>query len=120
MRNIIIILTIAGVAAAAIFYTLSLNEKPTVINSPMPTNQPSATIVTQDTVSTTPPAITSITNTIKMGGSSYRDPNGLYTFLYPADYKIDTENENTLTRIYKVGATQRGPDGDVRWRYYGV
>lgn len=44
------------------------------------------------------------------GGSSYSDPQGIYTFLYPNDYTLDTENETAaepLVRIFKRGDSQR-------------
>jgi hypothetical protein len=47
-------------------------------------------------------------NDLQMGGSSYSDPQGVYQFLYPSEYKIDSENNGQHTRIYKTGPTQRG------------
>lgn len=47
-------------------------------------------------------------NILRAGGSSYFDPQGLFTFLYPPDYKIDTQNNEQHTRIYKSGKTQQG------------
>jgi hypothetical protein len=46
--------------------------------------------------------------TLKAGGSSYKDPKGIYTILYPSDYKFDTQNEGQYSRIYKTGPTQKG------------
>lgn len=45
---------------------------------------------------------------LKQGGSSLSDPVGVYSLLYPADYRFDSENEGTAMRIYKQGPTQRG------------
>lgn len=45
------------------------------------------------------------------GGSSYLDPQGLYSFLYPNDYVLDT-NDPKHPRIYKRGETQR-PQGEM-------
>lgn len=45
---------------------------------------------------------------LKQGGSSYSDPNGVYVFLYPSEYKLDTQNNGEVVRIYKVGPTQKG------------
>jgi len=45
---------------------------------------------------------------LRMGGSSFSDPDGIYTFLYPNDYKIDPQDPEKRTRIYKTGATQKG------------
>lgn len=47
------------------------------------------------------------TNALLMGGSSYTHPQGLYTFLYPNDYVLDTQDSQYI-RVYKQGATQRG------------
>jgi hypothetical protein len=40
------------------------------------------------------------------GGSSYLDQKGIYNFLYPNDYTLDTEDPLHI-RIYKRGETQR-------------
>lgn len=48
------------------------------------------------------------TSALQAGGSSYADPKGVYTFLYPNDYKLDMQNNGQYTRIYKTGATQKG------------
>ncbi len=47
------------------------------------------------------------TRELKAGGSSYREASGAYTFLYPADFILDTKDPKHI-RIYKIGATQRG------------
>jgi hypothetical protein len=47
------------------------------------------------------------TSVLKQGGSSFRESQGLYTFLYPNDYKLDTQGDEYI-RISKIGATQRG------------
>ena len=48
------------------------------------------------------------TSQLKAGGNSYSHPEGSYVFLYPNDYKIDSQNNGIHTRIYKTGATQQG------------
>jgi len=48
------------------------------------------------------------TDSLSAGGSSFSDPEGVYTFLYPNDYTLDTQNNGQYTRIYKQGPTQRG------------
>lgn len=50
---------------------------------------------------------TSDTSALRAGGSSYLDSEGIYNFLYPPDYKLDTSDEVHI-RIYKAGATQTG------------
>lgn len=54
--------------------------------------------------------VTSVPDTadLKAGGSSYREVNGLYTFLYPNDYELFTQPGDPHTRITKKGATQKG------------
>lgn len=47
------------------------------------------------------------TNELKIGGSSYSDPSGVFTLLYPSDYRLDT-SDPLHPRIVKIGATQRG------------
>jgi hypothetical protein len=46
-------------------------------------------------------------NDLLAGGSSYSDPDGVYVFLYPNEYKLDTQDSLHI-RIYKTGATQQG------------
>lgn len=41
------------------------------------------------------------------GGSSYSDPDGVYSFLYPNDYVIDSKDPLQV-RVYKNGPTQKG------------
>lgn len=53
------------------------------------------------------PEVTADTSALKAGGSSYRDADGIYNFLYPSDYKLDTSDKEHI-RIYKTGATQTG------------
>lgn len=47
-------------------------------------------------------------DTLLAGGSSYHDPEGIFTFLYPNDWKIDQQNNETITRVYQQGPTQQG------------
>jgi hypothetical protein len=44
---------------------------------------------------------------LKVGGSSFSDPQGVFVLLYPADYILDTKDKQHV-RIYKTGATQKG------------
>lgn len=46
-------------------------------------------------------------STLRAGGSSYSDSKGLYTFLYPSEYSIDTQDTQYL-RLFKTGPTQKG------------
>lgn len=47
------------------------------------------------------------TDALLAGGSTYLDPQGLYQFLYPADYSIDHEGGDQYTRLIKRAETQR-------------
>lgn len=51
-------------------------------------------------------APTGDTNDLKAGGSSYLDPQGTFSVLYPNDYTLDTQDA-AHPRIYKRGETQR-------------
>jgi hypothetical protein len=48
------------------------------------------------------------TNDLRAGGSSYRDPQGMYVFLYPSDYTQDEQNNGKMIRVYKLGPSQKG------------
>ncbi len=45
--------------------------------------------------------------TAPVTGTLYRDPQGVFTVLYPTDYTLDTKDEKHI-RIYKIGQTQKG------------
>lgn len=45
-------------------------------------------------------------NPLGASGSSFMDPNGVFTVLYPADYELDT-SDPIHPRIFKRGETQR-------------
>jgi hypothetical protein len=47
-------------------------------------------------------------STLRVGGSSYSDSAGVYTFLYPSDYSFDTQNDGKYIRLVKRGETQKG------------
>jgi hypothetical protein len=46
------------------------------------------------------------TTSLKAGGSSYKDSNNIYTFLYPNDYMLD-ESDPVHIRIFKRGPSSR-------------
>src|SRR5690348_14082570 len=46
------------------------------------------------------------TDTLRVGGSSYSDPAGLYTLLYPNDFTLDT-SDPAHPRVFKRGPSQR-------------
>jgi hypothetical protein len=59
--------------------------------------------VTDDSTIQQPPSNLDI---LLAGGSSYSDPEGYYSFLYPNDYTIDTQDEKHI-RVYKRAETAR-------------
>lgn len=69
--------------------------------SPTPANQ----IPSPTAIATVEPTVI---DSLQAGGSSYSDPDGVYVFLYPNDYRLDLQNTTEGTRIYKTGATQQG------------
>lgn len=64
----------------------------------------------KNTLSTPVPITPSVSPTsttdVELIGNIYRDPNDRFTFVYPDDYTLDTQDP-LHTRIYKVGETQR-------------
>lgn len=44
---------------------------------------------------------------LREGGSSYLDPEGLYSFLYPKDATLDSQENGKYIRIIKRGPSQR-------------
>lgn len=91
MKNIPIIFILILIGVGGYFL---LNPKP-------------KTAPSQENTTSTTPAPTIDNNDLMQGGSSYSDVNGLYTFLYPSDYKLDIADPVHI-RIYKYGATQTG------------
>ncbi len=93
MKLILPIVVLVFLAGAGFFF---LNRSTSPAVSPTPSNNsvltPSPTIDNSD---------------LMQGGSSFADPNGLFTILYPSDYTIDTQDK-IHPRIYKQGPTQKG------------
>lgn len=73
------------------------SEQTTTISQPPETSS--------DTVFVTP--ATYAVERLRAGGSSYADPKGVFSFLYPNDYTLDKTDSQHI-RIYKRGATQQG------------
>lgn len=73
-------------------------------------NRPSApTISPSPTIEVTPsPEETDL----RLGGSSYRDPDGVFVLLYSNNYVMDTQNEGAQVRFIKRGETQR-PQSEI-------
>lgn len=87
MRYFVIILAIILLISGFIYL------KP---NKSTPMTSPSPTPVSSKDISD-----------LLQGGSSYSDPNGVYVFLYPNDYVIDSKDPQQV-RVYKNGPTQKG------------
>ena len=98
MRNLLLVLiAIITLSLAAVFaYNKSMTNSSTVNK---PSSSPDTTITPTNTVGSTK---------LKIGGNSFSDPKGVFVFLYPTDYKMDTEGDGQYTRITKIGATQKG------------
>lgn len=69
-------------------------------------------IATQDFTETSTNSAGTNTSTtpdeLMAGGSSFADPKGVYTILYPNDYTQDVQGNGQYVRFYKLGATQQG------------
>jgi hypothetical protein len=50
-------------------------------------------------------------STLRAGGSSYLDPQGLYNVLYPGDWALDTQDAAHI-RVYKSGPSAR-PQSEI-------
>lgn len=78
-----------------------------VLSMKKPTQEDVASIPTPTLSTETEETPSAVLSTLQAGGSSYSDPAGLYSFLYPNEYVLDTSDPLHL-RIYKRGATQTG------------
>lgn len=110
MKNILPI-TLLGfmILAGAGFYLA--NKPSTVIVAP--TNLQESKPVSPTTTSVIPtPEATSLVDILKAGGSSYSHPSGAYSFLYPSEYVIDSQDNDHYIRIIKRGASQR-PQSEI-------
>jgi hypothetical protein len=65
-------------------------------------------LVTKSHAPVEPSTPTAEVRKIPIDGNTYTDTQGVYTFLYPLDYKLDQQNDGKQIRIYKTGATQQG------------
>lgn len=55
-----------------------------------------------------PTAAPTVQQALEQGGSSYLDPQGVFSFLYPNSYTQDLQNDGKMVRVYMRGATQKG------------
>lgn len=100
MKNLLSVLVVIGLLGVAAYFMMGKDR--------FAMTRPTPTPVT--TAPSTSPSTTSSSEALMMleaGGSSFRDPNGQYSFLYPNDYVLDTQ-DSAHVRIYKTGPTQTG------------
>lgn len=105
MKHIVLvvgtILIVAGLVAGVGFMLANQNEQ-------TQSTEDTSSLLPQGASITDPvPQTQEDTDALLAGGSSFLDPNGVFTILYPNDYKLDTTDPKH-PRIYKQGATQRG------------
>ena len=98
-KAVLIIIVIAAVALGYYFYSQKLKTV-------TPVNTTTSTPTPNDSV--TIPVPEEKIEELKMGGSSYAEKNGVYSFLYPNDYTFDEQNNGEVIRVYKQGPTQKG------------
>lgn len=94
---IVILLLLGGGS----FYLLTQKSPTTELENNQDT---SPTPDTQDITNITP---NPLQDALRAGGSSFMDPSGIFTALYPSDYILDTSDPKH-PRIYKTGPTQTG------------
>lgn len=91
--NIILFAFVAFVITGC---TKQVTESPTTSPTPATEQDPKPTV----------------DNDLGLGGSSYADPTGVFTVLYPNEYAVDSQEnamtKQTITRLTKRGATQKG------------
>jgi hypothetical protein len=105
MNKVLLLALVIVVGMAGVYYVSSqrrVDSFPAVIpvsESPMPSPMVSVEPSAQPS---------SDLMQLKAGGSSYSDPQGVFGFLYPNDYTIDSQEKGRYVRIFKKGATQKG------------
>lgn len=93
MKKILIILVILIIGGSLGYYFFNRQSDQVITSNLNPSSSPLASVSPDN-------------SSLKMGGSSFSDPEGIYTFLYPNDYTLDTQDKEHI-RIYKRGETQR-------------
>lgn len=100
MKKVVLIFIILAAAALGYYF---YSQK---INTGTPATQENATPTTS--AGATIPVPKAKIEELKMGGSSYADKKGVFTFLYPNDYKFKEQNDGEIVRVHKQGPTQKG------------
>jgi hypothetical protein len=101
MKHLFIITILSAILIGSIVYLMG--KQPTTPSSIIETQMTATPSSTEESFIPSPPD----TSFLKQGGNSYTESKGLYTFLYPNDYKLDSQGDQ-LIRISKTGSTQRG------------
>ena len=96
MKNIVLFLILGVLVIVAVVFVKNksmMSDGDEVSSSPL---------TTEGSVEASP----DINTDLRIGGSSYMDPEGVFTLLYPNDYTLDTQ-DSVHPRIYKQGEQQR-------------
>lgn len=94
-KALVVLLIVLAILAVLYFY---LNNKNNIVPTESDTQESNERIENAD-----PEAVSDL----ERGGSSFSDPDAIFSVLYPGEYKQDTQGENQY-RIYKQGPTQTG------------
>ncbi len=94
-KALVVLLIVLATLAVLYFYLNNKNDIATTENSSQ---------TPQERIENANPEAVS---ELERGGSSFSDPDAIFSVLYPNEYKQDTQGENQY-RIYKQGPTQRG------------
>ncbi len=95
----IMVLIIAIGVLGLLYYQSSINQE----NTPTPSPTQSDNLPSENTMEPN----TTEDMDLQAGGSSFADPKGVFTVLYPNDYVQDVEGNGQYTRIYKRGEMAR-------------
>ena len=94
-KALVVLLIVLAILAVLYFYLNNKNDIATTENSSQTPNE--------RIENANPEAVSDL----ERGGSSFSDPDAIFSVLYPGEYKQDTQGENQY-RIYKQGPTQTG------------
>ncbi len=105
MKNILTLIVVLAVLVGGVVYVVATAQKntQTVVNTTTNDIPATATPAPDQFISASPD-----TSALRAGGSSHLDSQGVYSFLYPNDYTLDSQAGDPYTRISKRGATQQG------------
>lgn len=101
MKSLIIGLLVVIIIVGSGFYVLRNQQK----QAPRTQTSVSISPTPQEENTSADPQMV---NDLKAGGSSYSDPEGVFSLVYPNEYKQDSQNNGEVTRFSKQGPTQKG------------